>query len=388
MNNHASLTNEFVQQPQAAFTLAEIRLFNASLCCLHRKTASIATTFYIKVKDVASTGSAGYKALAEAIHTLKERRWFNKPLYSVLQQVKNEGVIEVRFNAELQEHLLHADAYYTTINVAALQEAGINHALSLRLLWILRSYYRPLAKVKEKYLTISELEAMLFNGESLGSYRQLKQLVDAAVKHLNRAGIVFTATTKKRGLVAKGIVFTIPAITLKKSAKKTVKERVVEDVKEVAAEVVAVVKEVAVAAPVAAATVFVPAVAEAAKPLTYTNSVNISAASTPQPARAAEAKTLVISGLPASAPRHDVAGLLHALEHKYKLAAWQIKIMDNYLTVAVTQNQLAERFTNVRVLVKDLDLSNAKNDGAFVWLQLKNRFPYLNKIKDSLHPTV
>ncbi len=346
-NTTVSLSNEFIQQPQKPFTAVETKLFHFTLLQLHQKEKVFKPLYTVDVSDIITKQGSNYALLSEAITSLKSREWFGVPLFLELRHVKGESVIEFILNPLLSKHLLGLKeiGWFATIDVAALYERGLKNPVAWRLLWILRSYWRPKAKDHKKILTIAELHSMFFaNDVPFDGFTRLKQHIGCAEKALVAAGVQVYMKSDKRGLIAKGLKFIVPDLKLKTKRKlKDAIESVVETVSETVTQVVAEVAKVAVMAPVAATLAVAPVVAEAAPTLSTRTTVtgstsmgNIGSlmnqvldtastgrASTPTP-QVQPANTLVVTGSQLNlASRVQLA---REKMNRYKLADWQIEI--------------------------------------------------------------
>ncbi|RYE20172.1 MAG: RepB family plasmid replication initiator protein [Sphingobacteriaceae bacterium] len=188
-NTTVTLSNDFIQQPQAPFSTVETKLFHAVLLQIHQRDTAFKDSYSILITDIIERKGRNYALLAEAIISLKNRIWFGEHLFLALHHIKNEGVIEFVLNPNLTEHLLCKNGWFASIDVADLYQRGLTHATAWRLLWLLRSWYRPLMKVKEKKLTIAELSNYFFGGDkafdTFGSLKQHFQYAEKALAMVN-----------------------------------------------------------------------------------------------------------------------------------------------------------------------------------------------------------
>jgi len=190
----------------------ETRLFHATLRSLHQLAPLPEEAMAVHLKSIGVIHSTGYAALAAALVSLSKRRWFGEPLFTMLQHIKREGVVEFIFNPALRDHLL-PKKWFACLNLAELESHGVRHAGAHRLLWVLRSYARPKDPTGKKKLSNEELRSLLYGSADYPiKFGGLKQAVDASICVLTKAGISLGAATEIRGKNAKGIRFTLPPL--------------------------------------------------------------------------------------------------------------------------------------------------------------------------------
>lgn len=369
-NLNVSLSNAFVQHPQRLFTVVETRIYHAALLCLHRNTVDLTSTYTIHLKDLFSKSGNNYAAMRVAIASLLERRWFNQHLFLRLEYFKREGCIELEFNPALAEHLLHADEYYTCLPVAQLQAAGLMNPLAWRLLWLLRSFFRGYSKAKK--LSNAELEKLLWNNQRESTrYSRLKQAIDAAVASLKAAGLAdTTATTNKRGLVAKGIDFTIPI--LHPSASVAGSDTAIIAVEESTNSILFVKQEIA--EPVTFSAIVTADVTKSIENIESVNSAgNVGGL----------INAVLQQAKPAEAAPDKFSQLYNVLQRKWQLANWQVAVIAEYVA---GDNMKYEKVRDVIRIINNSETNTINNVGAVVWSAYTKQIPAIQLLAHQKYP--
>ncbi|UPL50540.1 RepB family plasmid replication initiator protein [Hymenobacter sublimis] len=205
----------------------ETRIFHSALRCisLYDKVLPVIS---LKLSDLVSTKcGTTYKALEAACASLLARIWNDQPMFLTLHHKKQSSVLTGTFNPALAEHLLGLTSYYTCIN---LQGVHFKSSHTYRLLWLLRSYYRPKGVPITPPLTVDQLKLYLFDDLTI-STDKLRRTLRTSLAELNANGYTCESKSTMCGNFLNHLQFTIPPVQLvQRKVKAPARVRVLEPV--------------------------------------------------------------------------------------------------------------------------------------------------------------